>query len=118
MHAITALFKEVAILLFRRTGMATCHLYFKFAQSKEGTKVEASSDRQTFVEQVFEELSTILNGGAVVEDRIKYPLNSGNQGAPELLSLGGMQYEAPTSALLIALLSYSQKQPGTSSEIF
>ena len=118
MHAITALFKEVSILLFRRAGMATCHLYFKFAQSKEGTKVEASSDRPTSVEQVFEELSAILNGGAVVEDRIKYPLNSGSEGAPEPLLVEGMQYKAPTSALLIALLSYSQKQPGTSSVIF
>ena len=93
--------------------MATCLLYFKFAQPKEGTKVEALSDRQTFVEQVFEELSAILNGGAVMEDRIKYLLNSGSQGAPEPLPLGGMQYKAPTSALLIALLSYSQEQPAT-----
>ena len=107
MHAITASYKGVAILLFRRAGMATCHLYFKLARATEGTKVEASSDRPTFIEQVFEELSAILNGGAVVEDRIKCPLNSGNQGAPEPLPLEGMQYKAPTSALLIALLSYS-----------
>ena len=117
MHAITASYKEVAILLFRRTGMATCHLHFKFAPSKEGTKVEASSDRPTSVEQVFEELSAILNRGAVVEDRIKYPLNSASEGAPEPLLVEGMQYKAPTSALLVALLSYSQEQPGTSSEI-